>query len=194
MEYKAVTKALVVIGFIYFLLSLIEIIFAIIIVSTEVLIDGESMLLQSMMINSDISPIDILFLWTLLILTICIFLSLGLIMILLGVKKKTDGKVLAKQLVIVGMVILILGFIKFEYFILLANTELFIEFEGEALTFQSALYNSQIAPFYIAVMWIFFASATCSHLILGLVIAAGGLKWLLEYEQQESKEKSTNQK
>jgi len=59
-------------------------------------------------------------------------------------------------------------------------------------TFLSAVYNSNIVPFYVTVIWVFFISVVCCFLIIGLFEGGGGIKWsmFLRDNKNENENKS----
>ncbi|KKL99985.1 hypothetical protein LCGC14_1808920, partial [marine sediment metagenome] len=55
------------------------------------------------------------------------------------------------------------------------------------IRFQAALYDFNITTIIPAIFWTYFISANCAYIILGIVIAAIGIKWNLLIEQSETK-------
>jgi len=185
MQYKVVTKCVVGLGIIFVALSAIELVFMLLIALTEVYINGEMLLIQDLLLNQDLMPIEGIFLWIFIIMCICIFMVIGLVFIIIGIKKNLDGPVLAKYLTILGMFILVLSFIKLEYIVLLGKSELSFSMKNTLPKFQALLFNNDLTPIPTACMWIFLTAVVCSHLMAGLVVAASGINWTLEYERQK---------
>ncbi len=190
MEHKAVLKGMKFFAIIFVAVSIIELIFALLISLTSVNINGETVLLATILMGAEILPLEGAFFWIFLILLICCFLGLGLVLFKLSLAKNLETKSLTKYLSILGMLILIMTFIKIEYLVLLEKTIVNYATGSNPSTFQSFLYNPNITPFSAAAFWIFFMSVACGYLLIGLIVAAGGLKWQLEIERGETPESS----
>lgn len=198
MERSAVKKGTLFIGLSFTIVSIIELIFMIIIGLTPATINGEAVPLSSLIFGGVIIPIEGAFLWIFLMVIMTFFAILGLVMSKIVTSKKIDDNTIGKYLSIIGMLILILSFVKLEYIILMQKTGVNYDtvrtcFPSETTcldTFQSLLYNPTITPFGAAALWIVFTAVVCGTLISGLVVAASGLKWVLEIEKaQDAEEK-----
>ena len=174
-----IKKISIIVSFTFIGASVIELVFSMILALTELSLDEGNMILGSLIVNLDLMPLETIFLWLFLQLIICFFLILGITLLLVITKKQVPNDVMAKYLVLTGILILILSFIKLEYIVLLGKTEI-----NGLITFENALYDLSISPAYAAVMWIFYTAVVCSYLIIGLVVAAVGLQWTLESEKK----------
>ncbi len=139
----------------------------------------------TMIFTSGFTSIDVILEWILLLTAICGSLALNIALLIFAIKKKKEGILLAKFLLMIGMFFLISGFIKLFSIYLLANSV--IQYNSSSIVFQLALYTDSITPFLGAVMWIYISAVTMSILVSGLVFGGIGLKTMLKME-----EKSTN--
>lgn len=186
MEYSAIKKYLLPVSLIFIVVSVIEIINVFILLGSELTIDGESLTFSQFIAESALIPTKALIIWILLIISSYLFCILGGLLYYLRSKENLDHLIMSKYLTTLGMLILLTSFIKLEYIILLARTNVLFT---DDLTFQLALYDSKIAPGYVAALWIYFYATVCCFLMFGLVVAASGLKWTLEIEKEEEPEK-----
>ena len=98
--------------------------------------------------------------------------------------KKIESGPLAKYIVVIGMVIVLGGFIKMNYFVLLGKTTITSAFT--TISFQNALYNTYITPIMPAIFWVYFMSVNVGLMLTGLVVTAVGIKWTLLQEAEKS--------
>jgi len=197
MERSAVKKGTIFVGFTLIVASAIELIFILIIGLTEATINGQAVSLSSLILGGGIIPIEGAFLWIFLTIIMCFFAILGFGMFKIVTKKDIDSMTIGKYLSILGMLILVLSFVKLEFIILMQKTA--VNYDTNAVchpsveickdTFQSLLYNPDITPFITASLWIFFTAVVCGYLIIGLIVSASGLKWVLELEKAEAEDK-----
>lgn len=187
MEYSAIKKYLLPVSLIFIVVSVVEIINVFILLGTKLTIDGDSLTFAQFIADSTLLPTKALIVWILLMISSYLFCILGGLLYYLRSKENLDHLVMSKYLTTLGMLILLTSFIKLEYIILLAKTEVLI---ADDLTFQLALYDLNIAPAYVAALWIYFYATVCCFLMFGLVVAASGLKWTLEIEKEDEKEQS----
>ncbi|MFX1590052.1 MAG: hypothetical protein ACFFC1_18070 [Promethearchaeota archaeon] len=138
----------------------------------------------TMIFVSGFTSLDVILEWILLLMAICGFLALNIALLILSLKKKKEGVLLAKFLLLIGMFFLISGFIKMFSIYLLANSV--IQYNSSSIVFQTALYTDSITPFLGAVMWIYILAVTMSILISGLVFGGIGLKTMLQMEEKST--------
>jgi len=188
MDSNGVSKFLKYFGVAFIIVSVMELIVILILSATEISI-GQKILIQDLIYFSGLFPLSKIIAWIVFIFSTCCFLLLGIV--ILGIAKIDEPKIkiLSKQLIVIGVFILIGCFFKLEYIRVLANTEINIGFG--LVTFEAILYNSSMTPLYAAILWIFFSSVACGYLVIGLVIAAGGIQWSLEIDKPK-KEKNDN--
>ena len=190
MEHKAVVKAIEIISTYLIILSIMELVFIILLLFTEVKVSPEILPLQELIFSSDFIDISGSILWVFLIICMVFFLILGILMLRFALNNKIETKPLAKYLVVLGMVILLGAFVKMDYLVLLGKTK--IETVLGSIPFQTALYDSTITPFIAGVFWVFFISVIICFLITGLIISTAGIKWTLLIERKESSNSSNN--
>ncbi|MFX0106070.1 MAG: hypothetical protein ACFE75_11350 [Candidatus Hodarchaeota archaeon] len=186
MEYKKVIKFLEIIGSIFIILTLVEIAYIILLNFTQFNVDGNSLLLSEFIYSAIIIPLSGTLLWLFINISIVCFLILGVFIYKIASEKNIESSPLAKYMVVFGMVILLVGFVKMDFLVLLGKEK--ITTLSGLIAFQSALFDYSIAPIIAGVFWIYFISVNCLYLIIGLVVTASGIKWTL---LQEKAEKST---
>ena len=185
MIYEKVLKFLKIIGSIFILISLIEIVFIILLNFVYFTIDGSTYLLADFIYSSPMFPLSGTLLWLFLISAMVCYAILGLFMFRTGSKTDIESVPLAKFLVVIGMVVLFTGFVKMNYLVNLGKTN--ITSTITTVPFQTALYDMNITPVMPAILWVFFISANIALLISGLVITAVGIKYTLLQEQVANK-------
>ena len=188
-EYNAVLKAMKLFGLVFIAASITELVFALIIGLTPVNVNDESVLLATILIDPAILPPEGTLFWIFIILLSCCFLILGLAFIKLSLAKNIEAKTLTKYLSIIGMLILIMTFVKIEYIVLMDKTIINYTTGSNPATYQSFLYNPNITPLYAAILWIVFMAISCGYLLMGLIVSASGLKFQLELERAEKEVK-----
>lgn len=184
MEYKAVVKAIEIIGAYLIILSIVELVFIFALLFIEFNVIPEIQPLAQLIFSSDFIDISGSILWVFLIICMVFYLILGIHMLRFALNNKIKTKSLAKYLVVLGMILLLGGFVKMDYLVLLGKTE--IETVSGSMPFQTALYDSTITPFIAGVFWVFFISVIICFLITGLFVATAGIKWTLLIEREKS--------
>lgn len=188
MEQKKVLKFLKIVASIFIILSILEIAYIILLNFTEFNFNGSSILLHEFIYSASIIPLSGTLLWIFLMISMFCFLILGIIMYKVAINNKIESRALAKFMVVMGMVILLTGFVKMNYLVLLGKTKLSPISIPDSITFQSALYDLYITPLIPALFWWFFISVNCYILMAGLIITAFGIKWTLLQEEAENSE------
>ena len=179
-DYK---KVLVVFGILFIALSSIELIIIFLLMNTQINLYGKKMLFQEFIFNSTYVPLSGTLLFIFLISSICFFFIIGILLMKLS-SKDVDNRIRAKSMLMLGILILIFSFVKLGYITFLGRTEITIG--GKLRTFQHIIFSSNLAPFYVIVIWFFFTGVVCFYLMVGLVFGALGLHWTLELEKQEA--------
>ncbi|MFX0001499.1 MAG: hypothetical protein ACFE9Q_16260 [Candidatus Hodarchaeota archaeon] len=183
MKYEKVLKFLKIVGSIYIIISLVEIVFIILLNFVYFNLDGDSFLLAEFIYSSTIFPLEGTVLWFFMIFAVIFYFTIGFFMFKVASRDNIESIPLAKFLVVIGMVVLLAGFVKMNYLVLLGKTK--ITSTLTTISFQSAFYNMNITPIMPAIFWIFFISANTYFLLVGLVITAVGIKYTLLQEQEE---------
>lgn len=186
MEYKKVIKFLEIVGSIFIILSLVEIAYIILLNFTQFNLDGNSLLLSEFIYSAIIIPLSGTLLWLFLNISIICFLILGIFIYKIALDKNIERSPLAKYMVVIGMVILLVGFVKMDFLVLLGKEK--ITTISGSVAFQAALFDSSITSIIAGIFWVFFISLNCVYLFIGLSVTTTGIKWTL---LQEKAEKST---
>lgn len=178
---SAVHKCLSIGGIIFIAVSVIEFIFALILSTMVLNFDGNKIMVQALLLDSANMPLEGLFAWIYLLVALGLYIIIGLVFFKIGKNKLMGDSLLSKHLIIMGMMLFIITFCKFEFIVILANIELGKDLDS---TFQQALFDPKIAPFPItAILWFFFTAVVCAYLIEAIIITATGIKWALDLEK-----------
>jgi len=189
MEHKKVVKFLEIKGLLYIILSIIELVLLIIMNFVEFNIDTDPIFLHEFIYSADIIPLSGTFLWLFVIISVVFYLFLGLFLNRKVTKENIESEALAKFIIVMGMILLIGGFVKMNYLVLLGKTK--ISTISGSIRLQAALYDFDVTEFYPAVFWVLFISVNTYIIISGLVVTAVGIKYTLLLEQEKTlKEKS----
>jgi hypothetical protein len=184
MEHKKVAKFLAIIGYLFMILSFFEIEFFILLNFTEFNdIKTNPILLSDFIYGSDYISLTGTILWLFTVGSMICFLILGFFILRTSKSEKIEDKLLAKLMVVIGMVVILGAFVKMDYIVLLGKTK--ISTLSGNVAFQSALYDFDITSIVPAIIWLYFISGTCCFMIVGLIITALGIKWTLLIEQPE---------
>ncbi|UCC20339.1 MAG: hypothetical protein JSV62_03355, partial [Promethearchaeota archaeon] len=99
--------------------------------------------------------------------------------------KNIESIPLAKLIVIIGMIIVMGGFVKMDFLVNLGKTN--ISTGITTISFQSALYDPLTTGIMPAIFWIYYLSVNTFYLLAGLTVTAIGIKYTLLQEQAEKK-------
>ncbi|MFX1499562.1 MAG: hypothetical protein ACFFDH_01205 [Promethearchaeota archaeon] len=182
MKHEKILKFLRIVGLIFIVISLVEIVFFIVIHFTPFNLDGDSLLLSEFIYISDMISLSGTLLWFFLIISMVSYLILGIFMYKKILSKSFESGALAKYMIIIGMVILLGGFVKMNFLVLLGKIR--IKMVSDSVRFQTALYDSAITPIFPAIIWIIFISINCYTLIIGLCVTGIAIKWVLLQEEE----------
>ena len=189
MNHKKMIKFLKIIGILFMSVSVIEIALVISLNFTEFDLSGTPILLSEFIYGSSYISLRGTILWLFLIISMVIFLIAGFFIFKTANKNAIESKSLAKLMIVIGMVILIGALVKMNYLVLLGKTKL-----STGVSFQTALYRSDITPLMPAIFWGFFISVNCFLLITPLIITAFGIKWTLVIEELETTKEESKEK
>ena len=189
MKHNKILRFLQIVGLIFIIVSLVEIVFFIVLHFTPFTLNGGSILLSELIYSAEIVDLSGTLLWIFLITAMVCYLILGIFMSKIISSKTIESWSLAKYMVVMGMVILLGGFVKMNFLVLLGKID--ITTLSGSIRFQTALYNPTITPIMPAIFWIIYISINCYILIIGLCVTGVAIKWsLLQEEESElSKEK-----
>ena len=184
MKHNKILRFLQIVGLIFIIVSLVEIVFFIALHFTPFTLNGDSILLSEFIYSAEIIPLSGTILWLFLITAMVCYLILGIFMFKIISSKTIESWSLAKYMVVMGMVILLGGFVKMNFLVLLGKTD--ITTLSGSIRFQTALYNPTITPIIAALVWIIYISINCYILIIGLCVTGIAIKWsLLQEEESE---------
>jgi len=187
-ERKAVLKWLKIFSVSFFILTVVElldlILFSFLINLT---LDSTQYSVFSVIFQSGFMTIHAMLLWIILLCVICSFIVLSLTIFRAAKKNTIETPKLAKLLLLIGLFLIIGGFIKTNFIVLLGNSNISIT----ADTFLSALYSpvTSITPIFGGLMWGYFTVVVGSILISGLIFGGIGLKWILLIQEEEETSK-----
>lgn len=182
MKHNKILRFLQIVGLIFIIVSLIEIVLFIVFHFTTFTLNGDSFLLSEFIYSAEIIPLSGTLLWIFLIVSMGCYLILGIFMFKIISSKTIENWSLAKYMVIIGMVILLGGFVKMNFLVLLGKTD--ITTLSGSIRFQTALYNTTITPIMPAIFWIIYISINCYILIIGLCVTGVAIKWTLLQEEE----------
>ena len=123
-------------------------------------------------------------LWIFLLCVICAFIALALSIYKVAKKQIIEDYNLAKFMLLIGLFLVIGGFIKMSFIVLLGNNT--ISTGLTTITFQNAIYSPTITAVIGAIMWVYFIVVVCSFLISGLIFGGFGLQWMLLIQNEKA--------
>jgi len=178
MERKIILKWLSIFSVSFFILSIVELL-DLIIFSTVISmdLDGIQFTIFYVIFQSGFMSIHAPLLWIILLCVICAFVALALSIYRVTKKQIIEDYNLAKFLLLIGLFLVIGGFIKMSFIVLLGRN--IINTGLTTIAFQSALYSPTITPVIGAIMWVYFIVVVCSFLVSGLIFGGIGLQWML---------------
>ncbi len=122
-------------------------------------------------------------LWIFLLCVICGFIVLSYSLFNVVKKDKIENHTLAKFLLLIGLFLIIGGFIKTSFITLLQNS---IINTITPETLQHAIISQSL---FGSIMWIYFTLVAGCFLTSGLIFGAIGLKWMLLIQEEETSNK-----
>ncbi len=184
MERKVVLKWLSIFSVSFFILSIVELL-DLIIFSTVISmdLDGQQFAIFNIIFQSGFMSIHAPLLWIFLLCVICAFIALVLSIYRVAKKQIIENFNLAKFMLLIGLFLVIGGFIKMSFIVLLGNNT--ISTGSTTITFQNALYSPTITPVIGAIMWVYFIVVVCSFLVSGLIFGGVGLQWMLLIQNEK---------
>lgn len=185
MDHKKVIKFLSIIGYIFIIITCLEITFFIALNFAEFnYVDINPIPLSDFIYGSSYISLTGTVLWIFLIISMICFMVLGFYILETANSSKMGGKSLTKLMIVIGMVVLIGALVKMNFLVLLGKTNISTTYGS--ISFQSALYDFEITPITPGIIWIYFISVNCALMIAGLVITAIGIKWMLLMESSDT--------
>jgi len=184
MERKVVLKWLKIFSVAFFILSVVELL-DLILFSTliNLNLDGSQYNVIYLIFQSGFVTIHAMLLWIFLVSVICGFIVLSYSIFKVAKKDAIENQTLSKFLLLIGLFLIIGGFIKTNFIVLLGNNRIIVGIID--ITLQDALYNPAITPIFGAIMWIYFTVVVGCFLVSGLIFGSVGLKWMLLIQEEE---------
>lgn len=192
MERKAVLKWLKIFSIIFFLLSVVELLDLILFsVLINLTLDSSQYSIISIIFESGLMTPHAILLWIFLLCVICGFIVLSYSLFNVAKKNKIEDRTLAKFLLLIGLFLIIGGFIKTSFITLLGNSTVYtlitiIPLESDTLLL---LLNTQ--SLLGSIMWYYLTIVVSCFLISGLIFGGIGLKWMLLIQEEEKTETNT---
>ena len=184
MERKVVLKWLKIFSAGFFILSLVElldlILFSFLI---NVNLSGVYYNVFNIIFQSSFMTIHASLLWIVLLCVICSYIVLSLSIFKVAKKNTIESHTFANFLLLIGLFLVIGGFIKTNFVILLGNSN--IKIGNYNITFQNALYSPSITPVIGAIMWVYITIVISCFLVSGLIFGGVGLKWMLLIQEEK---------
>jgi len=190
MERKVVLKWLKIFSASFLILSIVElldlILFSFLI---NLNLGGTHYNVFSVIFQSGLMTIHAKLLWIILLCVICSYIVLSLSIFKVAKKNTFESHTFAKFLLLIGLFLVIGGFIKTNFIVLLGNSYINM---GIPIKFQHALYTPSITPVIGAIMWVYFTFVISCFLISGLIFGGVGLKWMLLIQEEKEVEETSN--
>jgi len=185
MERKVVIKWLKIFSISFLILSLVGLV-DLILFSTiiNVTLDSTQFTILTIIFQSGFMTFHAVLLWIVLLSSFCGFIVLSFSIFKVYSNNTIKDEILAKFLLLIGLFLIIGGFIKMNFIVLLGNS--IIDTGITNITFQHAIYTPSITSAIGALMWWYFTVVVGCFLISGLVFGGFGLKWMLLIQEEES--------
>lgn len=147
-------------------------------------LDGSQYSIITIIFQSSFTSPHAVLLWIFLLCIICGFIVLSYSIFKVAKKAEIENLTLAKFLLLIGLFLIIGGFIKINFIVLLGNSS--IDTGLTTVTLQDALYTPTITPNFGAIMWLYFTVVVSCFLVSGLIFGGIGLKWMLLIQEEKS--------
>ena len=186
MERKVVLKWLRIFSIIFFLLSVVELL-DLILFSTliNLTLDSSQYSIISIIFESGLMTPHAILLWIFLLCVICGFIVLSYSLFNIAKKDKIENRTLAKFLLLIGLFLIIGGFINTSIITLLGNSIINTIIPD---TLQTILNTQSLLG---SIMWYYFSIVISCFFISGLIFGGIGLKWMLLIQEEEKSDTST---
>ncbi len=185
MERKVVIKWVKIFSISFFILSLLGLV-DLILLSTliNLTLDSEQFTIITIIFQSGFMTFHAVLLWIVLLSIFCAFIVLSYAIYKSVSKNTVEDKIHAKFLLLIGLFLIIGGFITMSFIVLLGKST--INTGITTIILLEALISPSITPVIGAIMWWYFLFVVSCFLISGLIFGGIGLKWLLLIEEEES--------
>ena len=188
MERKVVIKWLKIFSISFLILSLVGLV-DLILFSTiiNVTLDTQQFNILTIIFQSGFMSPHAALLWIILLSVFCGYIVFSYSIFKVANKNTIKSEILAKFLLLIGLFLIIGGFITMNFIVLLGNSNINTGVYNEM--FQNALFSPSITPIFGAIMWFYFTVVICCFLTSGLIFGGIGLKWMLLIQEEESANK-----
>jgi hypothetical protein len=185
MERKAVNKWLKIFSISFLILSIVSLVDLILFSSIiNVFIDSQNLTILTIIFQSGLMSFHAMLIWIILFVIFCGFIVFSYSIFKVANKNTIKDEILAKFLLLIGLFLIIGGFITMNFIVLLGKT--YINSVPTPITFQNALYSPSITPIIGAIMWMYFSFFIYCFLISGMIFGGIGLKWMLLIQEKEN--------
>ena len=185
MERKVVIKWLKIFSISFLILSLVGLVDLILFGTViTVSLDSQQYNILTIIFQSGFMSFHAGLIWIVLFSVFCGFIVLSYSIFNVANKNTLEDKILAKFLLLIGLFLIIGGFITMNFIVLLSNGT--VDTGTTTDTFQNILLSPSITPVIGAIMWMYFIVPIYSFLISGLIFGGICLKWTLLIQEEES--------
>ena len=189
MERKVVIKWVKIFSISFLILSLIGLVdFILLSTIINVTLDSQPFTILTIIFQSGFITIHASLLWIVLLSIFCGFIALSCSIFKVASKNTVEDKILAKFLLLIGLFLIIGGFITMSFIVLLGKSPINTGITN--ILFQEALISPSITSIIGVIMWWYFLFVDACFLISGLIFGGVGLKWLLLIEEKEESSKN----
>jgi len=187
-ERKVVLKWLKIFSASFIILSVVElldlILFSFLI---NLKLDSAYFNIFSVIFQSGFMTIHAMLLWIFLLCVICSYIVLSLSIFKAAKKNTIESHTFAKFLLLIGLFLVIGGFIKTSFIVLLGNSNLNTIIPPTLPpTLQNTIYTQSLLG---TIMWVYFTFVVGCFLVSGLIFGGIGLKWMLLIQEEETSNK-----
>ncbi len=185
MERRVVIKWLKIFSIGFLILTLVGLV-DLILMSTiiNITLDSQLFNILTIIFQSGFMSVHAALLWIVLLSIFCGFIVLSYSIFNVANKNTIEDRILAKFLLLIGLFLIIGGFITMNFIVLLGNSH--INTGITYITFQTALFSPSITSVIGAIMWFYNTVMVSCFLTSGLIFGGIGLKWMLLIQEEES--------
>ena len=190
MKRSVIIKWLKIFSISFLILSLVGLV-DLILFSTliDVTLDSQQLNILTIIFQSGFMSFHAMLLWIVLFSIFCGFIVFSYSIFKVANKNTIEDKILAKFLLLIGLFLIIGGFITMNFIVLLGKST--INSGLTSIIFQDALLSPSITSVIGAIMWFYFTFLISCFLTSGLIFGGIGLKWILLIQEEESTNKQS---
>ena len=185
MERKVVIKWLKIFSISFLILSVIGVIDLILLSSIiNLFLEGQYFTILTLIFQSSLMSFHAMLIWIILLVIFCGFIGFSFAIFKVANDNTVKDKILAKFLLLIGLFLIIGGFITMNFVVLLGKTT--INSVPTPIAFEIALYSPSVTPVIGAIMWRYFTFLISCFLVSGMIFGGIGLKWMLLIQEKEN--------